>query len=73
MRRHAYGCIASGAVLFAGSALGVIGTWATITAVVLLTVGAFTLAIAMEADSSPTRSTAPVPRRAPVPGPDLAA
>jgi hypothetical protein len=73
VRRHALGLIASGAVLLGASAIGAAGTWATIAAVVLLTLGAFVLAIVMEdatAHVTPTRAaTIGGPGR----NPDLAA
>jgi hypothetical protein len=71
MRRHAYGSLASGAVLFAASALGLMGTWALITAVVMLMAGAFTLAIVME--DTPAEPPLTTVAGAASAGPDLAA
>jgi hypothetical protein len=51
--------MASGAVLLVASSFGVMGTWASVAAAGLLTVGAFMMAIVME------ETTAPAPRMAP--------
>ena len=56
MRRISLGLVGSGVVLFGSGALGVMGSWAMVASVLLLTGGALLLAIAMEeVDPAPVR------------------
>ena len=73
MLRQAIGLIASGVVLFAASAVDVMGDWAAVTAVLVIIAGALALAIVMEDTTEFTPRAVPPRSRATGPDPDAVA